>query len=125
MSAARPGLTLGKQPDLKMERPATPIPLLASQCAEERQRIRKDFDSGTGARDALQALCALADRTVQQVFNSLQAVHNDKTEGLTLLALGGYGRRMLFPYSDLDILLLFADHVGFGISGQLRGPHHR
>lgn len=87
----------------------TPISVLASQADAERQRIRKQFEAGTGARETLNALCELADRNVQQIFGELLRVHDREPEGLCLLALGGYGRRMLFPYSDLDILFLLGN----------------
>jgi [protein-PII] uridylyltransferase len=109
MTAARPGLTPDRQATIKMEGSATPLSILGPQCAEERRRIREEFDSGAGARETLLALCELADRSAQRIFREALASHQEKTEGLSLLALGGYGRHMLFPYSDLDILFLFAD----------------
>ncbi|HEX4546217.1 MAG TPA: DUF294 nucleotidyltransferase-like domain-containing protein [Candidatus Acidoferrum sp.] len=86
----------------------TPLAVLASQADTERQRIRRQFEAGTSARETLYALSELADRNVQQIFDELLHVHDRDPLGLCLLALGGYGRRMLFPYSDLDILFLFA-----------------
>jgi [protein-PII] uridylyltransferase len=106
-TAARPGFDSGIPPAKKMPGSPTPLSVLGPQAEAERQRIRQQFEVGTSARETLRALCELADRNIQQVFGELLRVHDGAQQGLCLLALGGYGRRMLFPYSDLDILFLF------------------
>ncbi len=90
-----------------MPGPAKPLSVLAPQVEAERQQIRARFDAGAAARETLHRLCELADSTIKQIFADVMKVHDTPEEGLALLALGGYGRRMLFPYSDLDILFLF------------------
>jgi [protein-PII] uridylyltransferase len=106
-TAARPGLNPGIPPAKNMQGSPTPLSVLGPQAEAERQRIRQQFEAGTSARETLQALCELADRNIQQIFGEVLRLHNAAEHGLCLLALGGYGRRMLFPYSDLDILFLF------------------
>lgn len=96
----------------------TPLSLLGQQSEDERRRIRTQFDAGVPIRATLRALCDLGDRTILQVFAELLRVNRgalraeangEQSSGLALLALGGYGRRLLFPYSDLDILFLFGN----------------
>jgi [protein-PII] uridylyltransferase len=108
-TAARPGLHPAKQPAKTMQGSLTPLSVLGPQAEDERQRIRRQFEAGGSVQDALQALCALADRTAQQIFGEVLRVHSTEPQGLSLVALGGYGRRLLFPYSDLDILFLFGN----------------
>jgi [protein-PII] uridylyltransferase len=92
-----------------MQGSLTPLSVLGPQAEDERQRIRQHFEAGGSAQETLQALCALADRTAQQIFGEVLRVNNAEPQGLCLVALGGYGRRLLFPYSDLDILFLFGN----------------
>ena len=92
-----------------MQGSLTPLSVLGPQAEDERQRIRQKFEAGGSAHETLQALCALADKTAQQIFGEVLRVHNTEPQGLSLVALGGYGRRLLFPYSDLDILFLFGN----------------
>src|SRR5215472_3094003 len=107
MSSARPGLNPSKRPITKMEDSVTPLSVLGPQCEAQRERIRKLFESGASAQETLRQLCELADETIRKVFGELQRVREAGTQGLALLALGGYGREVLFPYSDLDLLFLF------------------
>jgi [protein-PII] uridylyltransferase len=106
-TATRSGLPLEPPKASKMAGPAKPLNIVAPQVEAERQRIRAKFDAGVGAKETLHALCELADQIIQQIFADVMKVHDTPDEGLALLALGGYGRRMLFPFSDLDILFLF------------------
>jgi len=92
-----------------MEEPVTPLLVLGPQCDAQRERIRKLFESGASAQETLRQLCELADGTIRKVFGELQTVKGGTGQGLCLLALGGYGREVLFPYSDLDLLFLFAN----------------
>ena len=109
MSSPRTDLVPGfGPPNKKMEeKPVTPLGELGPQVEAQRERIRKLFESGAGARETLRQLCELADGTIRKVFGELLRVRGTPAQGMSLLALGGYGREMLFPYSDLDLLFLF------------------
>src|SRR6202158_4988764 len=109
MFTPRPGLVPGARPTNKMEESVTPLSVLGPQCDAQRERIRKLFETGASAQETLRQLCELADGTIRKVFGELQSVRDGANQGLALLALGGYGREVLFPYSDLDLLFLFAN----------------
>jgi len=91
------------------DRPGKLVLSAGAAVRRQRERIRKLFDNGASAQDTLRQLCELADGTIQQVFTELLRVRQTPVQGFCLLALGGYGREMLFPYSDLDLLFLFGN----------------
>src|SRR5437016_5869570 len=89
-----------------MQESPTPLSVLGPQADAERQKIRQQFEADTSVRETLQAICELADNHVRQIFGDVLRVQKREADGLCLLALGGCGRRMLFPYYDPHVLFL-------------------
>ena len=76
--------------------------------AAEFSKIQQAFnETGDGAA-VLEKRTALVDRLVVQLFRDFFAGPAEAVDGFCLAAIGGYGRRALFPFSDIDILFLSA-----------------
>src|SRR5580658_3120437 len=79
--------------------------------ASESAGIRKKFSATSEGRAAVHGRTALVDSIAVQLWQQLISQDVAGPQNFTLVALGGFGRRWLFPYSDVDILFL---HAGGG-----------
>jgi [protein-PII] uridylyltransferase len=70
--------------------------------AENREALRERFAAGEPVEKLIDARCTLADTLVRSAW--ARCVPSDA--GLGLVATGGYGRRELYPHSDIDLLVL-------------------
>jgi len=71
-------------------------------------RIRRDFAADGDGRAALRKRAELVDQIVLALWEKILLPHQ-ASANLSLVALGGYGRRALFPFSDVDLLFLHSD----------------
>jgi [protein-PII] uridylyltransferase len=68
------------------------------------ERFRAERASAQGATALLRGLARHVDETLAAVWE-----HAGMPASAALLAVGGYGRGELFPYSDVDVLVLLPD----------------
>jgi [protein-PII] uridylyltransferase len=74
----------------------------------EEHRLRLKHYSGAGGLEIVRDRAALLDIVLRHLFEGALdgSDYADKTPPVALLAIGGYGRGELSPYSDVDILFL-------------------
>jgi len=74
----------------------------------ESKRIQQDFVSNRSGSAAIAERTALVEKVLLSLWDELIAPEAQSRQ-FALVALGGFGRRALFPHSDVDILFLHAD----------------
>jgi len=74
--------------------------------ADESARIRNQFEESGDGKAAIRDRSSLIDSVVTELWREVTGA-GDPDEGFCIAAMGGYGRRALFPYSDIDLLFLY------------------
>src|SRR5881296_2655024 len=90
-------------------RPTEVLPLYKKFLKVEEHRLRLRHQAGGGGREICARRAELVDVLLQYVFGAASAAARENGEPevpLALIALGGYGRGELNPFSDVDVMLL-------------------
>jgi [protein-PII] uridylyltransferase len=81
----------------------------------------QDAFSRTGSgRNAVSQRTQLVDSIVLRLWHELVCPNDDECGDVALVAVGGYGRRLLFPHSDVDILFLCREEPGKPVREKIR-----
>jgi [protein-PII] uridylyltransferase len=77
-----------------------------AELSDGRASVRRAFKAKGNPRRMLGAQSALVDAVLREVWT-----HSGQSEDVALVAVGGYGRGTLYPYSDVDVLMLLPDGI--------------
>src|SRR3989449_1768830 len=90
-------------PDMPSSGPSS---ALAELYAGESARVRHTFETTGDGLAAAEERSRLMDKVVTQLYRDLVSPDPAEPGNFCLVAVGGYGRQELFPYSDVDLLFL-------------------
>jgi [protein-PII] uridylyltransferase len=82
---------------------------LRSSLAEVSERIAREFAATGDGRAAVAQRTLLIEDILVRLWREFVCADETGPRGFALVATGGFGRGWLFPYSDIDLLFLFAD----------------
>src|SRR5271155_149050 len=80
--------------------------------AEASARTARDFAESGDGRAAVAGRTRLIENILKRLWGDLVSADRESPRDFALVATGGFGRGWLFPYSDIDLLFLYADRGG-------------
>ena len=101
-------------------------PTLATELRElyskESARLKDEFAAAGEGSSYLAGRTELVDSVATRAWREIISPDPGRPKDFALIALGGYGRKWLFPYSDIDLLFL---HAGDKTEGKIKEPIRR
>lgn len=84
--------------------------------------LKKSHEDGLSGMEFVQSRSSLLDSVIRRLFRRVVGDQGKQTapSGFALLAVGGYGREEINPYSDIDLLLLHPPGKEKGLEDWLR-----
>jgi [protein-PII] uridylyltransferase len=79
---------------------------------DESARIQQDFTRTGDGKAAVAQRTALVESIALRLWKELISPEQANPTGFALVAIGGFGRRWLFPHSDIDLLFLHTESAG-------------
>lgn len=90
-----------KPPGASSPRNSSDIEVGKKALLQGREALRQRYYMSKNGAALLRGHCRLVDDVLRQAWRDMAM-----PASIALLAVGGYGRRQLFPYSDIDLLVL-------------------
>src|SRR5580658_10040245 len=81
---------------------------LREQYTQQMVLVRQTYDRTGDGTAAIRRRSSIVDRLLIELWRRAFGLDAASTKA-SMLALGGYGRKDLFPFSDIDVLFAFAD----------------
>jgi len=75
----------------------------------ERKTLEESWAKGSAGDDLLKDHCRMVDEYIVNSYKRIQKPEYDTR--IALVALGGFGRKELFPFSDVDLMILYHPKV--------------